>query len=125
MKKICLLLLIFLLLVSCQTAGLNPVKTVQGYLNALISKDAAKLVSFSCRGWENQAQQELDSFLNVGLSEENINCKNVSQTAGASTVQCTGYIKLTYDSEIQKIDLSTHAYELIMENNEWRVCNLK
>lgn len=126
MKKIILIFLLMgLLLISCSSASQSPSQVVIGYLNALIKKDAATLVSYSCRNWETEAQKELDSFSNVGTSLENVDCKINSQTANVATVICKGFIKLTYDTEVQKIDLGKRVYQLVLENNEWRVCNLK
>ncbi len=120
------LFIFFVILVGCQgSPSQNPSKVVNDYLNALVEKDPAKLISFSCKNWENEAQKELDSFMNVGISLENVDCQVNSQSSAEAAVLCNGFIKLTYDSEIQKIDLSKRAYKLVLENNEWRVCGLK
>jgi hypothetical protein len=127
MKKVFYFLLILIIvLVACQgSPSQNPSKVVNDYLNALVEKDPARLISFSCKSWENEAQKELDSFMNVGISLENVDCKVNSQSSAEAAVMCSGFIKLTYDTEIQKIDLSKRSYKLILENNEWRVCGLK
>lgn len=128
MKKVFhfLLILFIFILVGCQASpSQNPSKVVYDYLNALVEKDPAKLISFSCKSWETEAQKELDSFMNVGISLENVDCKVNSQSSAEAAVICSGFIKLTYDTEIQKIDLSKRAYKLVLENNEWRVCGLK
>lgn len=125
-RAFAVLLIPFLILVACQgSPSQNPSKVVNDYLNALVEKDSAKLISFSCKNWENEAQKELDSFMNVGISLENVDCQVNSQSSAEAAVMCSGFIKLTYDTEIQKIDLSKRAYKLVLENNEWRVCGLK
>lgn len=125
-KAFWFLLILAILLVACQgSLNQNPPQVVTNYLNALVEKDPAKLISFSCKDWEDKAQKELDSFMNVGVSLENVECKVNSQSSNDTTVLCTGFIKLTYDSEIQKIDLSKRAYQLVLENNEWRICGFK
>jgi hypothetical protein len=126
MKKIVFFSFIFaFFIVSCQPSAQNPSQVVQNYLNALVKKDAASLISLSCKNWESEAQKQLDSFMNVGTSLENASCSVDSQTTDAAKVACTGFIKLTYDAEIQKIDLSKRVYQLSLEHNEWRVCNSK
>jgi hypothetical protein len=126
MKKVVFFSIIFVFfIVSCQSSVLNPSQVVQNYLNALVNKNAANLISLSCKNWESEAQKQLDSFMNVGTSLENVDCSVDSQTTDSAKVACTGFIKLTYDAEIQKIDLSKRVYQLSFENNEWRVCNSK
>ena len=98
---------------------------VKNYLDALVKKDPAKLISLSCKNWEAEAQKELDSFMNVGTTLEGLNCSIKSQSTTDASVICHGYIKLTYDTEIQKIDLSKGIYQLTLENNDWRVCNYR
>lgn len=125
-KAVYFLLILLILLVGCQgSPSQNPSKVVNDYLNALVEKDPARLVSFSCKDWENEAQKELDSFMNVGISLENVDCQINSQSSAEAAILCNGFIKLTYDTEIQKIDLSKRAYKLVLENNEWRVCGFK
>ena len=123
--KLCFPLIFIFLLVACQSASQSPSQVTDNYLKALIAKDPARLISYSCKSWENEAQKELDSFMNVGLSLENAECLLNSQSSAEATVFCNGYIKLTYETEIQKIDLSKRAYHLVLENNEWRICGLK
>jgi hypothetical protein len=123
MKNVVFFFIIFVFfIVSCQSSVLNPSQVVQNYLNALVNKNAANLISLSCKNWESEAQKQLDSFMNVGTSLENVDCSVDSQTTDSAKVACTGFIKLTYDAEIQKIDLSKRVYQLSFENNEWRVC---
>jgi hypothetical protein len=119
-------LVLALFAVACQSGNTqDPSESVQNYLQGLVAKDAAKLISYSCKTWEKEAQKELDSFMNVGISLENVDCDVNSKSSAVALVSCRGYIKLTYDTEIQKIDLSKRAYQLILENNEWMVCGLK
>jgi hypothetical protein len=126
MKNVVFFFIIFVFfIVSCQSSVLNPSQVVQNYLNALVNKNAVNLISLSCKNWESEAQKQLDSFMNVGTSLENVDCSVDSQTTDSAKVACTGFIKLTYDAEIQKIDLSKRVYQLSFENNEWRVCNSK
>lgn len=124
-KILFIFLLIGSIIISCSSPSLNPPQVVEGYLDALVKKDSAKLISYSCKNWEIEAQKELDSFSNVGTILENVECKINSQTKVDALVTCSGFIKLTYDTEIQKIDLSKRVYQLIFEKNEWRVCGLK
>jgi hypothetical protein len=124
-RNISFFLLIGWILISCSSTSQSPSQVVSGYLDALVNKDSAKLVSYSCKNWETEAQKELDSFSNVGTSLENVACKVNSQNNVDAAVICSGFIKLTYDTEIQKIDLSKRVYQLVFQNNEWRICDLK
>ncbi len=120
-----LLLIILISFTACNSTIQNPEMVVQTYLNALVKKDAATMISLSCKGWETEVQKELDSFMNVGTSLEEINCNLKSQTNSDASVVCKGYIRLTYDTEIQKIDLSKRIYQLTIQDNSWRICNFK
>jgi len=124
-KFILSLFLISIFLPACNSVSQNPSLIIEKYLDALVKKDAAALVSMSCKTWESEAQKELDSFMNVGTSLEGIDCAIQSQSKTNASVVCKGFIKLTYDTEIQNIDLSKRVFQLSMENNEWRVCNSK
>jgi hypothetical protein len=126
LKNLFLLLIISIFLVSaCNSVIKDPSIIVQNYLNALVKKDQAMLISLSCKEWELEAQKELDSFMNVGMSLEGLACNTTSQSTSIASVVCQGYIQLTYDTEIQKIDLSKRIYQLALENNDWRVCKAK
>jgi hypothetical protein len=105
-----LIIVILFLLLACSPVNQNPAIVVQNYLKALVKKDSAVLISM------------LDSFQNVGTTLEGLNCSMQSQSEKNASVICQGAIILTYDTEIQKIDLSKRDYQLILENNEWRVC---
>jgi hypothetical protein len=118
-----LIIVILFLLLACSPVNQNPAIVVQNYLKALVKKDSAVLISMACNGSEIEAQKELDSFQNVGTTLEGLNCSMQSQSEKNASVICQGAIILTYDTEIQKIDLSKRDYQLILENNEWRVCN--
>jgi hypothetical protein len=126
LKNLLLILIILIFLVSaCNSAIKDPSIIVQNYLNALVKKDQAMLISLSCKEWEIDAQKELDSFMNVGMSLEGVACNTTSQSASIASVVCQGNIQMTYDNEIQKIDLSKRIYQLGLENNDWRVCKAK
>ena len=121
-KTFPLIIGILFLLLACNPVNQNPLIVVQNYLNALVKKDSAVLISMTCKDWESEAQKELDSFLNVGTTLDGLNCRILSQSLSNASVNCQGFLFLTYDTEIQKIDLSKRTYQLVLENNDWRVC---
>lgn len=124
-KSILVIIIIFIILPACNSVTQNPSIVVKNYLDALVRKEPATLINLSCKNWESEAQKELDSFMNVGTTLEGLNCSIKSQSNIDALVVCQGYIQLTYNTEIQKIDLSKRTYELTLENNDWRVCNFK
>jgi len=119
------LIILVACLAACKPSNQSPAQIVQNYLEALVNKDSAKLISYSCKNWENIAQTELDSIMNVKASLENVNCQLKSESSSYATVVCNGEIQLTYGTEVQKIELNKRTYHLTYENNEWRVCDLK
>ncbi len=94
MNKFILLLLltILIILTACNLTTQDPAIVVQNYLNALVKKDPATMVSLSCKERESEVQKELDSFMNVGTSIEGLNCSLKSQSSTNSSVVCQGYI---------------------------------
>jgi hypothetical protein len=129
MRKLALLVLIVitlaLILTACGTQKAPAASAVEGYLNALIGKDATKVSNLSCKAWQDQASLELDSFQAVTAKLKDLKC-TAGDTDGAFTlVSCLGKIVATYNGENQEIDLSGRVYQVALEGGEWRVCGYK
>lgn len=124
---LCLVLLV--LLAGCKGKGNAKGNTstgaVQAYLEALVAKDANKLSELSCKAWEPQARQELDSFAAVTPTLKDLNCTKTGKGGDATLVSCSGKIVANYNGEDQEINLSDRVFKAIEEGGEWRMCGYK
>lgn len=129
MRKFSLMILtIFmttLFLAACASNNNAPAKAVEAYLNALVTKDADRLSTLSCRDWEDDALLELDSFQAVTTRLEGVACEQTGTDAGTALVLCKGKIIATYDNEDQELDLSVRTYQVVQEGGEWLVCGTR
>jgi|WetSurMetagenome_2_1015567.scaffolds.fasta_scaffold214186_2 hypothetical protein len=115
-------------LTSCSnTGGSNDpaAKAVVNYLQAVVSGDASKVSSNSCKDWESQAMMEMDSFAGVKANVDQAVCKTTSTDGSMTQVTCTGKIKATYNNENQEFDLSGRTYQVTQQGGEWLVCGYK
>lgn len=98
---------------------------MEGYLQALVGKDAARLPSLVCADWEESATMELDSFQAVTAELEGVVCSESGADGDAKLVNCQGAIVATYNDEKQRLELSPRTYRVVEEGGEWRVCGYK
>lgn len=103
----------------------DPAEATMKYLTALVEKDKAAMVTWSCKSWEEQAALEADALMSVGASLSDAACKVVGQEGDFQTVQCTGHLELTYGDENRSIDLGLRTYSMGLEDGQWRVCSYK
>ena len=115
-----------LLLASCGASNADaPAKAVEDYLNALVAKDADRLPTLVCGAWEDDALLELNSLQAVSARLEEVSCSQTGADGSAALVSCAGNIVLTYDTEDQKLDLSTRTYQVTQEGGDWLVCGTR
>jgi hypothetical protein len=121
-----LLVLLLTVLAGCATQGSSgPSQAVEAYLQAMVSKNAEKMISLSCASWESQAQTEADSMTAVTARLEGLSCQESGKDGSTSLVTCKGKIVATYNNEDQDIPLEGRTYKVVMESNEWRMCGYK
>jgi hypothetical protein len=122
-KILFLLFITSILLAACGSSASDaPAKAVEDYLNALVAKDAERLPTLVCGDWEEDAIIELDALQAVSARLDSVACSQTGTDGDFALVDCTGSIVLTYDTEDQKIDLSTVTYQVVDEGGEWLVC---
>ncbi len=120
------LLILLLIITGCSDVNkLNPSDATISYLEGLAEKDKVKVISFSCKTWEEQASLEVDALLSVDAALNNVQCKDVGSDGSLRLVSCTGLLDLTYGDEIRSIDLSPRVYSMALEDGQWRVCSYK
>jgi hypothetical protein len=125
------LLILFVLfgtlsLSACASSNENaPAKAVEGYLNALVAKDADRLSSLVCADWEDEALLELDSFQAVTPRLDGLACEQTGTEGNTALVLCNGKIVATYNNEDQELDLSVRTYQVVQEGGEWLVCGTR
>jgi hypothetical protein len=116
------LVLAFLgLLTACSSARHPAVVTVEDYLNALVDKDEARLVSLVCPEYEEEALLEFDSFSLVKTKLDGLACQAEAQD-GFASVTCQGQILATYGTEDQQFDLSERLYQVEEKGGDWLIC---
>lgn len=118
-----------LLLIILTACGSKPAASAAdgtyAYLQALAAKDKEKVVSLSCKSWEEQANLEVDALMSVDAALNNVTCKETGQDGEAILVVCNGTLDLTYNNEIRAIELDKRTYTMQMEDGQWRVCSYK
>ena len=112
-----------LVLASCTGSGGDPAgKAVEAYLKAMVSENADQLSTLSCAEWEEQAVMEIDAFVGVSASLNNVECQQSDTDNGDALVSCQGEILATYNNEQQSLPLEGLKYRVVQENGEWLVC---
>lgn len=120
------ILLTTLVLSACASgSGDGAVGAVEDYLNALVAKDEARLLTLSCGEWEDDALLELDSFQAVTARLEGVACEQAGTDGDTALVHCNGSIIATYNDEDQELDLSVRTYEVVQEGGDWLVCGVR
>ena len=112
-------------LAACSSNSDAPAQAVEGYLNALVAKDADRLPSLVCGDWEEDALIELDSFQAVEARLEAMACQQTGSDGETALVDCTGSIIATYNDEDQELDLSVRTYQVVQEGGDWLVCGTR
>jgi hypothetical protein len=112
---------VILALAACSQQD-APAQAIEAYLQALVDKDADRLVTLSCADWEEQATMEVDSFEAVSATLKDANCQTSGQEGDATLVTCTGSIVATYNDEQQELGLDRQVYRVVSEGGEWRMC---
>jgi len=102
--------------------GAAAAKAVENYLQGIVSKDVNKVSTLSCKDWEQQAIQELDSLQAVKAALSGVACTQSGTDGSTSLVKCTGKIVITYDNENQEFDLSLRTYRVTQSGGDWLVC---
>ncbi len=106
-----------------QTPSKAPAaKAVEDYLQGIVSKDVNKVSTLSCKDWEQQAIQELDSLQAVKAALSGVACAQSGTDGSTALVKCTGKIVITYDNENQELDLSLRTYRVTQSGGDWLVC---
>jgi hypothetical protein len=119
-----MLLALVFLLSACGTAS-GPVRAVEEYLNALVSKDINGLVVVSCADWAQSAADEMNSFQAVTASLDGLSCAEAGTDGAFTLVDCQGSIVTSYNGEDQAIDLSLRTYQVVEQGGEYLVCGYR
>ena len=116
------LLLVGSLFAACASAKPPAALAVEDYLQALVDKDEARLVSLTCPDFEDDALLQLDSFSLVKTKLEGLDCQAQAQDDDTAQVTCQGQILATYGTEDQQFDLSEKAFQVVNQGGDWLVC---
>lgn len=124
-KRYLLLFITSILVLSlngCGGSASSAADTVENYLNALVQKDDALLISYICPEFEFEALLEFDAFAIVQTSLQDLNCEESSGSGDHVDVVCQGSIQATYGNEIRNFNLSKRTYHLVDDAGTWLVC---
>jgi len=100
-------------------------QAVEDYLAGVVGKDVNKVSTLSCKDWEQQAIQELDSLQAVTAKLDGVACSQTGLDGANALVNCTGKILITYNTENQELDLSLRTYKVSQSGGDWLVCGYK
>ena len=129
MRKHILLLSIMLATLVLSACGSSnndaPVQAVEEYWNVIVSKDAERLPTLVCGGYEDEALTVLDSLQAVTARLDSLACTQTGTDGDTALVNCTGNLVLTYDAEDQNLDLSVFTYEVVEEGGDWLICGAR
>ena len=104
-------------------AGGGAALAIQNYLQGIVTKSVEKVSALSCKDWETQAIQELDSLQAVKAElSPDVACKQSGTDGAAVLVTCTGQIVITYDNEKQNLDLNLRTYRVVQSGGDWLMC---
>jgi hypothetical protein len=121
--RMCVLFLFAsLALVACGGGQGGAPGAVEAYLEALVAKDADAVVNLSCLDWEEDAITEVDSFEAVSAELDGVTCQEAGSDGEFTLVSCTGSIVVTYDNEVQEIELVGVTYRAVQDGGQWRMC---
>lgn len=95
---------------------------LENYLNALVAKDEARLVSLTCPSWEENALLEFDSFQAVETELAGLSCQQAGSEGETVLVKCQGKILATYTNEVQEFELGGRTYKMVQNGADWQVC---
>lgn len=113
-----------LLLTACsgQSSEDAAAQAAEGYFQALVEKDSARLANLSCGVWEAESARELSSFGAVTASLDGLACEAAEESGDFTRVNCAGVITANYGNEVLEIDLAERPVLVALEDGEWRVC---
>ena len=115
-----------LVLSACGSSNTDaPVQAVEEYWNVIVAKDAERLPTFVCGGYEDDALTVLDSLQAVTARLDSLSCTQTGTDGDTALVNCTGNLVLTYDAEDQNLDLSVFTYEVVEEGGDWLICGAR
>ncbi len=112
-------------LTACSGGQDAPAQTVEAYLQALVDKDADRVVNLSCADWEADAVVEVDSLEAVGARLEGVECASSGSEGDETLVTCTGSLMLTYDGEDRPLQLEGRTYSTVREGGDWLMCGYR
>ena len=116
-----ILLLGMLCLTACNSSTQSPEVVVMDYLNAMVNHDSALITTLVTSDWELNANLDVDSLTNLDASLTDVSCTATSIEGDAAQVKCTGTIDLSYNDEVQKIQLDQFTYSLQKVSGFWLV----
>ena len=111
-------------MVACGPSG-SPERAVVKYIEALVEADSVRAVNLACTAWEGQARKEADSFKTVDAKLEGLVCTEGEQVDEFTIVTCQGVIQAMYEGELQDLNLDRRAYQVLLEDGEWRMCGYR
>jgi hypothetical protein len=121
-----LLLAGILFLAACSSSKTDePARAVEAYWQALAAQDSARLSSLTCKDYEAEALNTLESFKSVKTTLNDLVCSTTSSAGSSAAVKCSGTIVASYGSENLTINLADRSYSAVNEGGAWLMCGAK
>ena len=121
-KRFLFLVLTTLMIGACQPNQSGAAAAVETYIQALVDENQDALTMSSCADWEESAVMELDAFIGVSATVEDMACEVSGEDGDAVLVTCSGNIEATYNNEDRQLPLNTRSYRVVNEQGNWLVC---
>lgn len=120
MKRVAILFLpIILILSGCATQS-DPADVIMKYLDARLASDMEQLQALSCAAWESQVPLQAASFQSIDAELEDASCKVGGTEGNMTVVECSGKIAYDYNGERNERELGN--YLVVQEAGEWKMC---
>jgi hypothetical protein len=117
------LLISVLLIAACSAVQTDdPARAVEAYWQALVAQDSARISSLSCKDFEVEALNTLESFKSVATTLNNLVCTTDTKSDSSATVKCSGTIVASYGNENLTLNLADRSYSAVKEGNTWLMC---
>ena len=113
---------VLIILTACSGSVDPAAGVVEQYLKAMAAGDATQTARLACKGFEDQAAKDADSFGGVKAVLRDAVCKKTGADGNSTLVACSGKIEATYGNEQQNFDLAGPIYSVIQQSGNWLVC---
>jgi hypothetical protein len=117
------LLTVCILVVACETKPINsPARPVEIYLQSMVDNNYAVMSRNSCEFWQENVQQDHDTFENVVARTEGLSCSVITETEGFAEIACEGAVIANFNGQESTFPLNARNYLALKTDGVWQFC---